>query len=107
MAQNAGSENGPIYGHQLMTDQERTDYQSRMREADTLQERERIRAEHHQLMQERAREKGITLPDEPPERGGMGHGAGMDQGMGQGAGMGGHMGQGQGNQGNNSGSNNR
>lgn len=76
----------PIYGNQLMTPQERTEYGTRMRATKTAEEREQIRKTHHEQMQDRARTRGVTLPDEPPARGG-----GMGQGMGQG---GGGMGQG-------------
>ncbi|MBI1423083.1 MAG: hypothetical protein GC149_06430 [Gammaproteobacteria bacterium] len=68
-----------IYGSQLMTQQERIEYRNRMRTATTAEERLRIRNEHHKLMQERARERGVSLPDMPPARGmggGMGPGGG-------------------------------
>ncbi len=52
---------GDIYGYQLMTERERSDYRERMRSAPTDQERERLRAEHHEQMQERARERGVAL----------------------------------------------
>lgn len=79
-----------IYGSQLMTQQERTAYRAKMRAAKTQEERERIRAEHHEQMKMRAKEKGVTLPDMPPAMGGgMGPGGG---GMGPGGGMGGGMG---------------
>lgn len=78
-----------IYGSQLMTSQERNEYRNRMRTAKTEQERERIRSEHHARMQERAKEKGVTLPDNPPPRGG---GMGSGGGMGPGGGMGGRRG---------------
>lgn len=80
-----------IYGSQLMTQQERNEHRAKMREAKTAEERERIRAEHHKQMQERARERGITLPDEPPampSHRGMGSGGGMGGGMGSGGGGG-------------------
>lgn len=70
-----------IYGYQLMTQEERTQYRQRMRNATTAQERERIRMEHHKQMQERAKQRGITLPDMPSPRGMGGH-------MGTGGGMG-------------------
>ena len=54
-----------IYGSQLMTAQERNDYRERMRAAKTAQEREQIRAEHHARMQARAKERGLTMPDQP------------------------------------------
>ena len=78
----------PIYGSQMMTPQERSEYRARMRAAKTQEEREQIRKEHHEQMKARAKEKGVTLPDEPPARGmggGMGPGGG---GMGPGIGGG-------------------
>ena len=79
----------PIYGRQLMTEQERNEYQERMRTAKTAQEKERIRKEHHERMRIRAEERGVKLPDEPPKDRGMGQGDG--QGMkGGGKGMGGN-----------------
>jgi hypothetical protein len=80
-----------IYGSQLMTGQEREEYRERMRNAKSYEERERLRNEHHERMMGRARERGMTLPDEPPERGmgrGMGHGMGSGGGMGQSGGRG-------------------
>jgi hypothetical protein len=71
-----------------MTPQERSEYRGRMRAAKTQEEREHIRKEHHEQMKARAKEKGVTLPDEPPARGmggGMGPGGGgMGPGMGGG-----------------------
>jgi hypothetical protein len=61
----------------MMTEQERLEHRNTLRSVKTLEERERIRTEHHEQMVERARERGITLPDEPPMRGGMGQGGGM------------------------------
>ena len=81
----AADQQEPIYGSQLMTPQERTDYSSKMRAAKTADEQEQIRREHHELMSERARERGVTLPDEPPARGG---GMGPRGGMGPGGGRG-------------------
>ncbi len=75
-----------IYGSQLMARRERIEYRARMRAAKTARERERIRAEHHRQMQERARERGFKLPDTPPPGGaGMGPGGGGG-GMGPGGG---------------------
>lgn len=66
-----------IYGYELMTPQERNEYRQRMRAAQTEQEREKIRAEHHEQMQARAKERGVTLPAVPPAgRGPRGPGAG-------------------------------
>jgi len=78
------AEDAPIYGSQMMTAQERQAYHERMRAAKTVQERERLRQEHHEQMVVRARERGITLPDQPPMRGG-----GMGPGPGRGPGGGG------------------
>ncbi|MHB8121071.1 MAG: hypothetical protein ACYDG4_02865 [Desulfuromonadaceae bacterium] len=79
-----------IYGSQLMTRQERVEFRAKMRAAKTAEEREQIRLQHHERMKERAKAKGITLPDAPPAMGGgMGTGGGMGPGgMGSGGGMG-------------------
>lgn len=80
-----------VYGSQLMTQQERNEYHARIRAAKNARERERIRLEHHKAMQERARERGLTLPDMPPAGGGMGSGDRMGPGgggMGSGGGRG-------------------
>ena len=58
-----------IYGSQLMTPQERTEYRAKMRSLKTKEEREALRMEHHQKMQERAKAQGKTLPDMPPAQG--------------------------------------
>jgi hypothetical protein len=77
-----------VYGSQLMTPQERQQYRDRMRSAATQEERDQIRREHHTDMQARAKERGMTLPDEPPMMpGGRGMGSGMGPGMGGGSGM--------------------
>jgi hypothetical protein len=66
-----------VYGSQLMTQPERMEYRNKMRAAKTYQEREQIRNEHHEQMKVRAKAHGVTLPDEPPTRGGgMGPGGG-------------------------------
>lgn len=74
-----------LYGYQLMTPQERAAHRDKMRAAKTYEERERIRKEHHAAMQIRAKEKGVTLPDEPPAGRGPGSGPGGG-GMGPGGG---------------------
>ncbi|WP_455206918.1 hypothetical protein [Kaarinaea lacus] len=89
----------PIYGYQLMTEQERAEHRAKMQSFQTEQEREAYRQEHHKMMQERAKAQGVTLPDEPMPRGqgrGMGPGMGAGQGMGQGMGPGMDQGKGQG-----------
>lgn len=55
--------NGDIYGYQLMTERERTEFRERVRAAGTEQELEQIRSEHHAQMQVRAKERGVTLSD--------------------------------------------
>lgn len=84
-----------IYGYQLMTPEERTEYRTKMRSAKTPEERQQACEEHHAKMLERAKEKGVTLPAAPrcgagrpgPRRGG-GRGPGAGPGMGPGGGMG-------------------
>lgn len=88
----AASDTSPIYGCMLMTPQERADFRARMHAATTPQQREAIRLEHHKQMQERAKQRGVTLPDMPaagrcPMDGGMGPGM-MGPGAGKGMGPG-------------------
>lgn len=88
----------PIYGYRMMNDQERNEYREKMRGARSADERQVVRDEHHKLMEARAKERGVTLPE---QRGtgrpgkGMGPGAGMGPGSGMGPG-GGMMGPGAG-----------
>lgn len=73
-----------IYGSQLMTPQERAEYRDKIRAAKSVEERERIRKEHHEKMKERAQARGVMLPDEPAAGGsGMGRGGGMGSGGGR------------------------
>jgi hypothetical protein len=65
-----------IYGSQLMTQQERDEYRAKMRAAKSQEERDRLRTEHHVAMQARAKERGVTLPDQPPGKRGGGGGPG-------------------------------
>lgn len=81
-----------VYGRELMTADELAEHRRRMRSLNTEQEREAYRQEHHKIMQERARERGVKIPDEPGPRGrGMGPGNGGmgpgGSGMGPGGGM--------------------
>lgn len=94
-ASNKSQAQETIYGSQLMTPEERIAHRRTMRSLKTAEEREAFRAEHHRLMQERAKERGVTLPDSPPPRGmGMGPGGGPGGGPGMGRGMGSGMGPG-------------
>ena len=81
-----------IYGSQLMTPAERTEYQSKLRALKTDKERDAFRLDHHDKMKVRAAEKGVTLPNSPPAVGagpkansGMGAGPGSGMGAGQGS----------------------
>lgn len=71
-----------IYGSQLMTQQERDEYGALMNAARTGKERDQIRLAHQEQMKERAKQRGMTLPDEAPAYG-------KTQDMGSGGGMGG------------------
>lgn len=84
-----------IFGRELMTEAEIAEQQRLMRGAATEAERERLRLEHHERMTARARERGVTLPEDPQARG-MGQGQGQGQGKGMGQGKGGGQGKGQG-----------
>jgi hypothetical protein len=53
------------YGWQIMTEDEIIEYQNKMRSFEMKEEREIYRIEHHKLMQARASEYGITLPEIP------------------------------------------
>ncbi len=84
-------EEEPIYGSQLMTQQELQLHRQEMRSAKTPEARALIRNENHERMRLRAKEKGIDLPDNPPaERGHMNQqnhpGSGMGSGMSSGGG---------------------
>lgn len=67
----------PTTGRQLMTPEERAEHRKKMRAAKTSEERQKLRAEQHEKMKERAKEQGKTMPDAPPMGGGMGPGSGM------------------------------
>ncbi len=73
-----------VYGWQMMSEQERHEHQQQMREMKTEPEREAFRKQHHEKMQERARQQGLTLPDSPGPHGkGMGSGSGHQNRRGQ------------------------
>jgi hypothetical protein len=76
-----------IYGSQLMTVAERTEYQSKMRSLKTDKERDAFRLDHHDKMTVRAVEKGVTLPNSPPAVG-VGQKANTGTGVGPGSGVG-------------------
>ena len=49
-------------GWSLMTQEERTAHQNKMRSVKTYDECKALQVEHHQQMEARAKEKGVTLP---------------------------------------------
>ena len=51
-----------VYGSQLMTEEELKEHRAKMRAAKTMEEREQIKKKNHELMQERAKKLGLTLP---------------------------------------------
>jgi hypothetical protein len=55
-------ERAQIYGYSMMSSQEVARYQAQMGAAKTEQEREHIRAEHRQQIEDRARERGVSPP---------------------------------------------
>jgi hypothetical protein len=77
-----------IYGYDLMTVQERTQYRNKMRSLNTEQERTAFREEHHQQMMVRAKERGVTIPETPPHDNMMNRNLGGGTGAGAGGGRG-------------------
>lgn len=74
----------PIYGNQLMTQQERLEHQAQMRAAKTPEEKRRLRQLHHQKMKLRAQKRGVPFSDLPPaERGRMNQLEPQKRGLGQ------------------------
>lgn len=72
-----------MYGWEMMSREEREEHRARIRSFTNEAEREQYRLEHHDRMEERARTRGVTLPDMPGARGqGPGSGAGMGAGGG-------------------------
>jgi len=76
-----------IYGYDLMTVEERAQHRAKLQSMNTEEEREAYREEHHKLMQARAKERGVEIP-ELPRRKLMGPQSGMRSG-GAGSGAGG------------------
>jgi len=58
-----------IPGSELMTPQERERYRQRIRGAKTPEQEQKVRSEHLQQVRERARLRGLRLPDEAKEPG--------------------------------------
>lgn len=57
-----------IPGSELMTHQEREGYRRRLRGAKSPADAQQIQSEHVRQMQERARLRGLRLPEEKPAR---------------------------------------
>jgi hypothetical protein len=57
----------PIYGQQLMTEQEQQQYRDRVRAVTGEQERQRVQNEHREQMQQRARQNQIPVDDLEPQ----------------------------------------
>jgi hypothetical protein len=55
-----------ICGYQLMTERERSQYRERVQRSGGGEELDRIRNEHQEQMQERARERGVVLSCDKP-----------------------------------------
>ncbi|MDR1994524.1 hypothetical protein [Azonexus sp.] len=65
----ASAAEGPVFGWQLMTEQEQIERRQKMLSAKTPEEREAVRSQYHQKMLERAQQQGVTLPETPPAQG--------------------------------------
>ncbi|HEU4662776.1 MAG TPA: hypothetical protein VFS55_01965 [Dokdonella sp.] len=63
--QGQGRGQGRMYGWSLMTPQERTEHQQKMQSFDDYATCTAYVAEHHALLQARAKEKGVALPPAP------------------------------------------
>lgn len=60
-----------ICGYQLMTERERSHYRERVQRSGSGEELDRIRGEHREQMQARARERGVVLSCDKPGRTGQ------------------------------------
>ena len=67
-----GMGQGPMGGQQLLTPEERSAFQEKMRNAKTPEERQKIAEANHAEIEKRAKEKGITLPAPHGPRAGFG-----------------------------------
>lgn len=94
---NRGPGGGPGYAHggapgngrgglyrELFTEQERDAFRAKMHAAQTPEERARLWSDQRTLAEQRAKEKGITLPADRGPGGGPGYGPGGGPGLGRG-----------------------
>jgi hypothetical protein len=72
-----------VRGRDLMSPEELAQHRQKMRSFKTEEERNAYRQEHHKAMQERAKEKGLVLPDQPKQNSNRGMGGGPQGGGGQ------------------------
>lgn len=63
----ATADGEPMYGSELMTEQERSRYQQRLQLAASDAEKTQLKAKHQAMMQKRAKQLGVDLP--PPAKG--------------------------------------
>jgi len=64
-AQDQSSRNEPVYGWELMSVKERQEHRAKMQKMKTQKERTAYLEQHHKQMEERAKERGVSLPDRP------------------------------------------
>jgi len=81
------SDNAPVFGWELMTVKERNAHREKMRLLKTQSARTAYLEKHHKMMEERAKERGVNLREQPM-MGGQGARAGSNSGGGGGAGGG-------------------
>ncbi|MGB7540880.1 MAG: hypothetical protein WBM28_02550 [Burkholderiales bacterium] len=67
-----GGAGGPMAGQQLMTPEEQTALQEKMRNAKTPEERQKLAETTRAEMQKRAQEKGVALPEHRGPHAGFG-----------------------------------
>ena len=63
MGMRGGPGRGPGAGLELMTPEERAAHRTQMQSLKTLEECKAYSAAHHEAMAQRAKEKGVTLPE--------------------------------------------
>lgn len=57
-----------MYGSQMMSEQERQEYTTKMKSIKTAEERHRYELEHRKMIEERAKEQEKSLSDMPQNR---------------------------------------
>jgi len=59
-----------VYGSQVMTQKERAAHRAKIGTAKTAEEKEKVRAEEHARLKERAEQQGKVMPENPPAKAG-------------------------------------